>query len=256
MHIYIIKAGDEFHKIGITKNPEKRLRGISTGCPFTVSVAYLADPGGLDARTVEQRAHSYLRHCRGNGEWFLCSTDEAIEAIEKAKSAPPPSPVPCLPNPHYRSVIDPDLPGITLLADYPVELEEDEGTIMVSFPDVPGARTYGEDENEALANAVDALETILSAMITDRAEIPAPSPAQGRHVVTPTLLGLLKLTVYSAMRSRNWRKADLARAMGLNPRQIDRLLDLRHASTVAQLDQALAVCGKRAEVEVRELVSA
>lgn len=138
--------------------------------------------------------------------------------------------------------------------NYPVVLENDDNdTVLVTFPDVPGAVTYGEDEADALANAVDVLETILSAYITDRKDIPAPSRPKGRKVVSPSLLGSLKLSAYNAMRARGWRKADLARAMGLNPRQIDRLLDLRHASTVAQLEQALAVCGQRAEVETKSL---
>jgi multiple sugar transport system substrate-binding protein len=64
------------------------------------------------------------------------------------------------------------------------------------------------------------------------------------------------LSLYRAMRERGWRKADLARAMSLNPRQIDRLLDLRHSSTVTQLDRALTVCGKRVELDLRELGAA
>jgi antitoxin HicB len=137
------------------------------------------------------------------------------------------------------------------MLNYPVELTEDDGTIMVSFPDIPGAHTWGEDQAEALANAVDALETMIAAMIADREAIPPPSAARRRPTVSPSLLGALKVAVYGAMRARNWRKADLARAMGLNPRQIDRLLDLRHASTVAQLEQALAVCGQKAEIELK-----
>jgi antitoxin HicB len=141
--------------------------------------------------------------------------------------------------------------------DYPVELRpDDNATLLVTFPDVPGAITYGSDEDEALANAIDALETIFSALITDRREIPRPSAPRGRKTVSPSLLGRLKISVYRAMRERGWRKADLARAMSLNPRQIDRLLDLRHGSTVAQLEQALAACGKRVEVDLRELQAA
>lgn len=137
--------------------------------------------------------------------------------------------------------------------DYPVIVEADDNdTIMIRFVDLPGA-TFGEDEADALANAVDLLETIMIGYISDRDDIPAPSPAKGRRTVSPTLLGALKVSVYQAMRDRGWRKADLARAMGLNPRQIDRLLDLRHASTVAQLEQALTVCGARAQVGIREL---
>lgn len=132
--------------------------------------------------------------------------------------------------------------------NYPVELApDDNGTILVTFADLPGA-TFGDDEKDALLRAAEALETILIGLISGRQDIPKPSAAKGRPTVTPTLLGSLKLAVYEAMRACEWRKADLARAMGLNPRQIDRLLDLRHASTVAQLEQALAVCGKRVEV--------
>jgi antitoxin HicB len=138
---------------------------------------------------------------------------------------------------------------------YPVVLEPDDGTILVTFPDVPGAITFGDDEEDALYRAVDALETMLGAMIADRKPIPTPSLARGRPTVSPTLLGSIKIAVYDAMRGRRWRKADLARAMGLNPRQIDRLLDLRHASTIAQLETALAVCGKRAEVAMMDIAA-
>lgn len=147
--------------------------------------------------------------------------------------------------------------AIETVMDYPVELlPDDNGTILATFPDVPGAISYGDDEGSALANAVDALETIFSALIADRRDIPSPSEPGSRGTVSPTLLGRLKVSVYRAMRERGWRKADLARAMALNPRQIDRLLDLRHGSTVAQLEQALAACGKRVEVELRDVRAA
>jgi antitoxin HicB len=61
--------------------------------------------------------------------------------------------------------------------EYPVELApDDNGTVLVTFPDVPGAITYGDDEQEALGHAVDALESILSAMIADREDFPRRRP--------------------------------------------------------------------------------
>lgn len=52
---------------------------------------------------------------------------------------------------------------------YPVVLEPDtNGTTLVSFPDVPEAHTFGEDTEEALMQAVDALETALSLYVDDR----------------------------------------------------------------------------------------
>jgi antitoxin HicB len=143
------------------------------------------------------------------------------------------------------------------MSTYPVILTpDDNGTFLVTVPDVPGAISYGETAAKALENAADALETVFSGLIADRRDIPAPSRPRGRPTVTLSLLGALKLSVYRAMRAQGWRKADLARAMNLNPRQIDRLLDLRHASTVAQLALALKVCGRRAEVETRDLAAA
>lgn len=43
--------------------------------------------------------------------------------------------------------------------DYPVTLTPNDGTVLVTFVDVPEAITFGANEAEALALAVDALET-------------------------------------------------------------------------------------------------
>jgi antitoxin HicB len=138
---------------------------------------------------------------------------------------------------------------------FPVTLTPDDNeTVIVTFPDVPEAVTFGTDREDALARAVDALETALAGYVQERRDLPSPSGVSAAvDTVEPSLLGRLKLAIYHAMRSRGWRKADLARAMSLNPRQIDRLLDLRHSSTVAQLEQALAACGRSAELATREL---
>jgi len=137
---------------------------------------------------------------------------------------------------------------------FPVRLTaDDNGTLLVTFPDLPEAITAGQDEKDALDNAADALAVAISGLIQDRRDVPHPSPAEGGKTVELNLLGELKVAVYRAMRARHWRKADLARALSVNPRQVDRLLDLRHASTVAQLEAALKACGQRAEIETRAL---
>lgn len=133
---------------------------------------------------------------------------------------------------------------------YPADLTPDDDTILVTFPDVPEAITYGDDRDDALSRAVDALETALMGYIADRRDIPSPSAAAGRAVVATTLLGSMKIALYRAMRARGWRKADLARALHVDPRQVDRLLDLRHGSPVAQIEAALAACGQTVRVEL------
>jgi len=56
--------------------------------------------------------------------------------------------------------------------DYPVTLTPDDGTVLVTFVDLPKAITFGADEDEALLNAIDALETGLSFYFDSRKPMP------------------------------------------------------------------------------------
>ncbi len=92
----------------------------------------------------------------------------------------------------------------------------------------------------------------LASYILARRPIPDPSPARGRPTVSPSLLGRLKIELYRAMRASGMKKADLARRLELDPRQVDRLLDLAHESRTEQLEAALAALGKRVILNVRD----
>ncbi len=68
--------------------------------------------------------------------------------------------------------------------DYPVTLTPDDGTVLVTFADVPEAITFGADEGEASRNAVDALETGLSFYVDAGRPLPQPSkPKRGQKTV-------------------------------------------------------------------------
>jgi len=136
---------------------------------------------------------------------------------------------------------------------YPVTLKRDtNGTILVSFLDVPEAHTFGEDEAEALLRAVDALETALSLYVDDRRDIPRPStPKRGKFVTLPALTEA-KIALYAAMRSAGTGKAEMARRLNCHLPQVDRLLDLMHASRLDQIEAAFRALGKRISIEVHE----
>ena len=136
---------------------------------------------------------------------------------------------------------------------YPVELtRDDNGTLLVTFPDIPEAITFGEDETEALLMAEDALLVMLSAYMDDRQPIPEPSPLNGRPGVALKVVAAGKVALHNAMLAAGKRKADLARMLNLAPTLVDRLLSLHHKSRIEQIETALAVLGKRLVVEVRE----
>lgn len=135
--------------------------------------------------------------------------------------------------------------------DYPVTLTPDDGTVLVTFADVPEAITFGADEDEALLNAVDALETGLSFYLDARTSLPAVSqPAPGQKTVRPSALECAKLGVYQAMTEQGIKKAELARRLGWHMPQVDRLFDLRHASKLDQIEAAANALGKHVHVQI------
>lgn len=116
---------------------------------------------------------------------------------------------------------------------------DDNGTVLVSAPDLPDATTFGEDREDALARAVDAIETALMGRMVDPDVIPDPSADAPDHVELPAL-SVAKIALYRAMRSEGVGKAALAKRLGVALPQIDRLLDLRHQSRLDALERALA----------------
>jgi antitoxin HicB len=136
---------------------------------------------------------------------------------------------------------------------YPFTLTPDEdGRLVVAFPDVKGASTDGADEAEAVANASDCLTAALIGYIRSRERIPRPSPARGRLTVTLSPLVAAKLALYSAMLEQHVTNADLAERMGKPEAEVRQLLDLDHRSDIGRIEAALAVLGKRLGITVRD----
>ena len=136
--------------------------------------------------------------------------------------------------------------------DFPVVSTKDSnGSLLVGFPDVPEAHTFGDDLEEALARAVDALETALATYVEEGRDLPVPRrPKRGQRTVRPSALVAIKLAIYRAMREEGIRKTELARRLGWHLPQVDRLLDLDHASRLDQVEAALGALGLRLDVNV------
>jgi len=139
-----------------------------------------------------------------------------------------------------------------MLWDFPVELncDEEDGGFVVTFPDVPEAITQGDNREEALLYAQDALETALMMYIEEQRDLPRPSPANGRPTVSPDALECAKLGIYAVMREQKIAKAELARRLHWHMPQVDHLLDLGCASQLSQIEQVAASLGKRLELHI------
>lgn len=126
---------------------------------------------------------------------------------------------------------------------------DDNGTVLATCPDLPEVTTFGEDEADALLRAVDAIEEALAARMARRQDIPLPSKGKGPRATLSTQAAV-KVALYRLMNEEGLRKADLARRLCLHAPQVDRLLDLRHATRLDQLDAAFHALGKQLDVRV------
>jgi antitoxin HicB len=154
---------------------------------------------------------------------------------------------------------------------YTVTLEpDDNGTLLVTCPDLPEVTTFGEGVDDALLRAADAIEEALAARISRREDIPLPSARTRSELPDPTLhrrsfnvppdliqlppLTTAKVELYRAIRAQGVSKAELARRLGWHGPQVDRLFDLNHRSTIEHIDQALRVIGKRLVVDIEDTI--
>ncbi len=134
---------------------------------------------------------------------------------------------------------------------YPIRLDPDEaGGFVVTFPDLPEAITQGDTRAEALDAAADCLEEALAGRIVEGEDIPPPAP--GRPRVAPGVVIAAKAALYSALKECGASKSHLARRLGVDVREVRRLLDPRHPSKLPRLDAALAVLGKRLVIEIHD----
>jgi antitoxin HicB len=136
---------------------------------------------------------------------------------------------------------------------YRVRLSKDtNGTILVDVPAIPEAHTFGEDREEALARAVDAIESAMDGYIQDRRDIPRADASGRGDSVLITPLSEAKIALYAAMRAQKVSKAELARRLNCHMPQVDRLLDLMHSSRFDHLEAALRAVGRTLLIQVED----
>ena len=133
-------------------------------------------------------------------------------------------------------------PGVELMLAYPIHLEPDDNdTLLATSPDFPELTTFGDDRDDAITHAIDALEEAISVRIRYGEDIPLPSPGEDCAIL-PALTEA-KVLLYQGMRGQGVGKAELARRLGWTLTQVDRAVDINHRSRLDDMDAALRAGG-------------
>lgn len=78
---------------------------------------------------------------------------------------------------------------------------DDNGTLLISFVDIPEAHTFADGEDEIQSRAADCVLTALEAYIKDGRPIPAPACEPTERVVVLPPESVARIDLYEAMRN-------------------------------------------------------
>lgn len=133
---------------------------------------------------------------------------------------------------------------------YPIMLTpDDNGTLLVTCPDLPEVTTFGEDEADALRHAKDAIEEALAARIADGRDIPKPR-MRGKVLAQLPTQTALKVSLYRTLQDQKITRAELSRRLHWRREQVDRLFRLGHATRLDQFDAAFRALGREVRLSI------
>jgi antitoxin HicB len=137
---------------------------------------------------------------------------------------------------------------------YPVLLTTaEEGGYVVTCRDLPQLITQGEDEQDALAQAADAMDEVFAAYMIEGVAFPESSAARRReHLVAPPAGTTAKAALYVAMREAGISKTQLAKRLGVDEKEVRRLLDPHYGSKLPRIAHAVSVLGQRLVIGLEE----
>lgn len=134
---------------------------------------------------------------------------------------------------------------------YPAKFEKEESGYSVTFRDIPEAITCGDDLDDALFMAKDALLTAMDFYFEDCRTVPQPSQAEeGEYLIELPLSVSAKVLLLNEMVAQNISNVELAKRIKVKPQEVQRITNLEHTTKIDTLARAFAALGKNLNLSV------
>jgi antitoxin HicB len=137
--------------------------------------------------------------------------------------------------------------------EYPVRFTPaEEGGWVLTCRDVPEAISQAEAHEDREEVAAGCLQAAIESRMQDGEDLPRASRVRaGELKVALPIDTAAKAALFEAMREAQISKSDLARRLGVDEKEVRRMLDPGHPSKIPRIAQALKVLGKRVQLGFR-----
>jgi len=130
--------------------------------------------------------------------------------------------------------------------EYAVSLKSDGDGFVVTCRDLPALITQGDNEADALREAADAMDEVFAVFMKQGLAFPTPSKAKrGERMVAPPAETIAKAALHTAMDEAGISKTQLARQLGVDEKEVRRLLDPHYGSKLPRIAEAISLLGKK-----------
>jgi antitoxin HicB len=122
----------------------------------------------------------------------------------------------------------------------------EEGGFVVTCRDLPELITQGDDLNDALSAAADAMDEVFAAYILGKKEFPTPTDRRAdEYSMAPPPETVAKAALYVTMRESGITNVQMAKRLGVDEKEVRRMLDPHYGTKLPRIAQAIKLLGKR-----------
>lgn len=128
---------------------------------------------------------------------------------------------------------------------YPARIRAHEGTLIVTFRDLPEAITEGHDRGDTLVQATDCLDAALLFRLKEAASIPRPSRIlRGDAAIPASPAVAAKAAFIQAFARAGVTRVELAARIGVGETEVRRMLDPDHGTKIDRLNDGMRALGR------------
>lgn len=133
--------------------------------------------------------------------------------------------------------------------DYAFRFTKEGHDWVITCRDLPEAISQAVAGEDRIEVAEGCLQAALESRVRDNEPLPIASKARrGEVIITPPVATAAKAALYDAMRDAGISKTELARKLGVDEKEVRRMLDAAHGTKLPRIAEALGVLGRHLHI--------